>query len=111
MARRSTKTSTDSKEIYRAMLEEIVRANVLTQPRCTPHVSSAIVHRYPTLRSLLDAFEACAADEAPQLLARLVCDGRTQRALGPQLSRRMCKKLTAGIYATFSSRDAKSTIE
>lgn len=87
------------------------KCSILTQPRCTPHVSSAIVYRYPTLRSLLDAFDACPTEEASQLLAPLVCDGRTQRSLGPQLSRRMCKKLTAGIYTVFSSQDAKGSME
>ena len=84
---------------------------LLTQPRCTPNVSSAIVHRYPSLRLLLDAFDACVPEEAPQLLASLVCDGRTQRSLGLQLSRRMYMKLMTGIYAVFSSQDAKASLE
>lgn len=89
--KRQAKAADDGLPAYRAMLEEI--------PRCTTHVSAAIVARYPTLMALMQALSS-----SPDVLADLVCDGgRQARRVGPQLSRR--------IHAVFTSRDAKAPAE
>ncbi|KAL4402949.1 double-strand break repair protein [Malassezia pachydermatis] len=87
-ARRTNTHTRNGIPILQAMLEEI--------PRCTSHASQAIIAKYPSFQALMKGYESCKTpDEASLLLSDLITDGRTQRRIGPQLSKRIYVYLCA----------------